>query len=274
MKRITVLLIILLGLLTACRPEAKPLKYVIIPAEDAARSEEQFTPFIEYLSQAIEQEVELMLVADYTAVVEAMKYGHADVARFGPFSYVLATQEADVEAVAVAVKEKTGTPSYKSIIISTADIEDLNGKTFAYVDVASTSGYLAPATYFRRGGVELGEVFFAGSHGAVIEAVKNGTVDAGAIADNRYLTAIQEGVIAEGELHIVWESDPIPNSPVAVQKSMDGRLKERLVRALLNAPQDLVYSTGIGEIGFVKARDNDYDVVREMQKAKESLAGD
>ncbi len=217
--------------------------------------------------------MELILVADYTSVVEAMKYGHADVARFGPFSYVLATQEADVEAVAVAVKEKTGTPFYKSIIISATDIEDLNGKTFAYVDVASTSGYLAPATYFWREGIEPGEVFFAGSHGAVIEAVKNGTVDAGAVADNRYLTAVQEGVIAEKDFFIVWESDPIPNSPVAVQKSMDGQLKDLLITALLDAPQDIVYSTGIGEIGFVEARDSDYDIVRRMQETKERLDG-
>lgn len=251
------------------------MRYVIIPAEEASLSEQQFGPFVEYLSDALDREVELLLVADYTAVVEAMKYGHADVARFGPFSYALAAQEADVEAVAAAVKESTGRAAYHALIVARADrdVASLDGANFAYVDPASTSGYLSPATYLMEAGVELGEVFFAGTHGAVIEAVKNGTVDAGAVADNRYLVALAEGVVGEGELEVLWESDPIPNSPVAVQKTMDAGLRARLVAALLAMPREIVEHTGIGEIGFVEADDSDYDVVRRMQEAKEVLGG-
>lgn len=242
---------------------------VVIPAEAELLTKEQFTPFVEYLSEEIGQAVELKTVADYTAVVEAMKYGHADIARFGPFSYVLATQEADVEAIVVAIKKKTGKPNYRALLIAREAVTDFNGRTMAYTDVGSTSGYLIPATYIQTSSIELGEVFFAGSHGAVIEAVKNGTVDLGAVADNRYYIALEEGIITEGEIVIVWQSDLIPNSPVAVQKSMDAELKQRITEAFLSAPRELVEGLGIGEIGYVLASDNDYEVIRAVQEVLE-----
>lgn len=269
MKRYKILSIVLLcSALLGCRPEVRPLTFVIIPAEEASLSKEQFAPFVEYLSGELGQEIRLLVVADYTAVVEAMKYGHADVARFGPFNYVLATQEAEVEAIAAGIKKKTGKPDYRSLIVARADrgITDINSKSFAYVDVASASGYLVPATYIKKQGVEFAETFFAGSHSAVIAAVKNGTVDAGAIADNRYYVALEEGIIAEGELVVLWESEPIPNSPIAVQKSMEARLKQRLLAALLDAPREVVEQCGVGEIGYALVSDGDYDIIREIQE--------
>lgn len=255
--------------------EVEPLTYVVIPAEEGALSKKQFTPFIEYLSNALGREIELMVVTDYAATTEAMKFGHADIARFGSTAYVLAKDEEhlDIDVVAVAIKKKTGQPSYKSIIVTRADsdVYNLDGASFAYVDVGSTSGHLAPVTYILEEKIELGEIYFAGSHGAVIEAVKNGTVDAGAIADNRYYVALEEGVIDEGEFRILWESDPIFNVPVIVQSSMDQQLKEDLQQALLSAPRDIVESTAIGEIGFVEATDSDYDQIRKMIAAKEQL---
>lgn len=247
-------------------PEPEPLIMVVIPAEAELLTKEQFAPLIDYLTEKIGQTVELMAVADYTAVVEAMKYGHADIARFGPFNYVLATQEADVEAVAVAIKKKTGKPNYRAFLIAQEVITDFNGRTMAYVDISSASGYLIPATYIQANNIELGEVFFAGSHSAVIEAIKNGTVELGAVADNRYYVALEEGVITEGEIVIVWESELIPNSPVAVQKSMDAELKQRVIEAFLSAPKNIVEELGIGETGYVIAIDSDYDPIREVQK--------
>lgn len=232
---------------------------------------EHFAPFVDYLSQELDREIRLLLVSDYTAVVEAMKYGYADIARFGAFSYILATQEADVEAIAAGIKANTGKPTYYALIITKANsgitsIDDLDGASFAYVDVGSTSGYLLPATQFKLRDIEPSEVLFAGSHPAVIEAVKNGSVDAGAIADNRWYVALEEGVIQEGELDIIWQSDPVPNIPITVQKSMDAKLKAKLLQALITVPPEVIQAQGVNEIGYAKISDSDYDVIREVQE--------
>jgi phosphonate transport system substrate-binding protein len=269
MKKVLATLVLLLA---ACAlPEPEPLRYVIIPSEGTERPEEQFAPFVEYLAEELGRDVELVLVPDYAAVVEAMKYGHADIARFGAFSYILATQEADVEAVAVGIKGNTGKPEYHALIVARADrgVTDLNGASFAFSDVGSTSGYLAPITYFNQAGIEPGEVFFSGSHNASIEAVKNGTVDAAGVADNRYITALEEGVIAEGELEILWKSEPIPNAPIVVRGDLEPGLKNRIQQAFLDAPGELVEALGVKEIGYVEVEDGDYDIIRRMQETKD-----
>lgn len=251
----------------------EPLVYVVIPVEDADVARERFAPFVDYLSLRLDRPVELVVATDYAAVVEAMKYGHADLARFGPFSYVLATEETEVEAFAVAVTDIHDAPTYQAIIITLAsrNVEDLNGVSLAYVDVGSTSGYLAPSTYIMESGIELGEEFFAGTHNAVIAAVENGTVDAGCLADIVFFAAAEEGAISADDFDIIWESEPIPESPIAFRKSMDQSLKDAIRSAFLEAPEDIVAHIGLGEVGYVPASDSDYDMIRGILELHEQL---
>lgn len=267
-KKIFLCVLIILYL-SACTPKQKVLNMVVIPSDDAASTEQRYQPFLDYIEDSIDMKVNLMTVADYTAVVEAMKYGHADIARFGPMNYVQATEEAEVEAFVVGIKRDSGKPYYNALIISKPELEDLNGASFAYVDPGSASGYGVPSVYIKEHNIELGQVLFAGSHPAVIEAVKNGSVDAGAVADNRWFTALQENVIAENELKIFATSDPIPNALWAVQSDMDSKLRARLLTAFLAMPEDLAFSLGVDETGFLVANDEDYDIMRKVLEVLE-----
>ena len=79
-------------------------------------------------------------------MIEAMRSNHVEVAYLGPFSYVLGTTVAPIEAFATAETAKSGRTYYHSQIITRKDsgiktIEDLKGKTFAFVDPSSTSGH-------------------------------------------------------------------------------------------------------------------------------------
>jgi len=270
----------IVGIIVGCSLSRKPaseqpLRFVIIPAEEATLSREQFAPMMDYLGECMDTAIALYLVSDYAAVVEAMKYGHADIARFGPLSYVLGTQEADIEVIAVTVKGKTNSPTYQAYIIARRDrhVTELNGVSFAFTDVGSTSGYLAPQTYFRAEGIEPGQVFFSGSHNASIAAVQNGTVDAGAVASNRYDVAVQNGVIGKDELEILWASDPIPANPIAVQKAMPEQQKALLLKCLVAIPKVVIERCATGEVGLVPATDADFDFVRDMQAALEEDGG-
>lgn len=254
--------------------EEGPLIFVVIPAEEGSLTEEQYAPFLEYLTNSIGREVELKTVSDYNAVIEALKYGHADIGRPSTASYVLAKDEGvGIEVFAFAINGSTGKPSYQSYIIARTDrgITDLNGKTVAFADPGSTSGYLVPMVYFMEAGIETGKIFFAGSHSAVIEAVKNGTVDVGTVADKRLTIALKEGVITEGEVEILWQSDPIPNVPYVVRGDMDEKLKAAIKAAWLNAPLDVIEAQAINEIGYIEAKDSDLDPVREVQALKAKL---
>jgi len=261
--------------LSACAKEEEPLKMALIPGGEAIAEVERYEPIAAYLAEQIGRDIEMVMCTDYTAVVIALKTGDADIARFGPFSYLLAVEEAKVEIIVRGVKKSTGKDAYHGYIITRADsgiktLDDLKGKTFAFVDVASTSGYLIPQAVLKDAGIDpendFAETFFAGSHPAVIEAVKAGQVDAGAIADNRWEDALEAGVIQEGELFIVYKTDPIPMSPEVVRSGMDPELKKKIQDAYLNMPSELS-EQAVGKIsGYVIAVDSDYDFLRDVAK--------
>ena len=261
--------------LGGCAKEEEPLKMAVIPAGEAIAEVERYEPIAAYLGEQIGKEIELVVSTDYTAVITALKVGDADIARLGPFSYLLAVEEAKAEIIVRGVKKSTGKDAYHGYIISRADsgiktLDDLKGRTFAFTDVASTSGYLIPQAVLKGAGIDpekdFAEMFFAGSHPAVIEVVKAGKVDAGAIADNRWEDALEAGVIKEGELSIIFTTDPIPMSPEVVRSGMDPELKKKIQDAYLNMPSELS-EQAVGKIsGYVIAVDSDYDFLREVAK--------
>jgi len=223
---------------------------------------------MDYLSTALGKPVELLFVTDYAAATEALKYGHADIVRYGSSSYVLAEQEVDIIPIASIANDDGALMSYQSYIITRADsgIISLEGATFAYVDIGSTTGYLLPATYLKKNNIELGKVFYAGSHPAVIEAIKNGTVDAGAIASTRWVAAVEQGVIEADELHILWKSLLIPRGPMVVHADMPVELRQAITDALINAPPDIVAQCNLDSNRFGPAPPDVYEPIREAQR--------
>ncbi|MDR1373556.1 MAG: phosphate/phosphite/phosphonate ABC transporter substrate-binding protein, partial [Treponema sp.] len=102
------------------------------------------------LSAALGINVREINAADYNAVVEAMRTKHADIVYYGPVSYVQAAERAGAEAmVTPAIFGDKSRAGYTSKIIVKAGspiktLQDLRGKTFAFVDPASTSGNYVP----------------------------------------------------------------------------------------------------------------------------------
>src|SRR5262245_45199295 len=103
---------------------AKPgvLTVGFIPAEDSRAMVRQSQAILDIVAQHTGMKVDTFVGSDYNATIEALRAGHIDVALLGPFSYVLATTVAPVEAFAVTVIARTMQPSYKSIIIASKDL--------------------------------------------------------------------------------------------------------------------------------------------------------
>lgn len=253
-------------ILTSCAQPERPLIYVELPAEDAASTREDWQPLMDYLSDQLGRTVELKTVTDYAAVVEALKYGHADIARFGPSGYVLAEKEVDIISIASVANDDGSLMSYRSYIVARPGLTTLEGATLAYVDIGSTSGYLVPATYIKKQGIQLGETVFAGSHPAVIEAVKNGSVDAGATCDTRWLSAIEQDVIEADELVILWQSDPMPRGAIVVRAELPESLRTAIQDAFLSAPPEIVKQCNLQNDRFGPAPPDVYEPFREIQK--------
>ncbi len=256
--------------------EIKVLRWGLIPADDAASMLRQYQPVVDYLSQKLGMEVTLQVTSDYTAAVEAMRYKHIDIAWFGPFTYVLAADEAGAEPLVVGVRRDSGLSTYKTVFITKADsgiktLDDLKGRSFAFVDPASTSGCLIPKKILLDNGIDIQKDFstsyYAGTHNAVELAVKNGSVDAGADSDTSYSLMVKAGQIDPNVNVIIYESPPIPGSPIVVRGDLPQDLKDKIQQALIDMDQQIIYTVqGWGDIAkYVKVTPSDYDIIRETR---------
>jgi phosphonate transport system substrate-binding protein len=257
--------------------EIKVLKIGLIPADDAAEMLRSYEPVREYLSEELGIPVEIQVTSDYTAAIEAMKYKHIDMAWFGPFSYIIASNVAGAEAIVNGVRRSDGKSDYHSIIVTRADsginsLEDLKGKTFAFVDPASTSGNLMPRKILTENGIDPEKDFinyyYAGTHNAAEYAVANGKVDAAADSDNSYDRMVSEGEIDPDVNKIIYESESIPGSPIAIRGDLPKELKEKITQVLINMNEQTIHKVnGWGDISsYQKVSDSDYDIIREIAK--------
>lgn len=286
-KKILLILLCFTIFLTSCgtkenitgetTKEIKILKMGLIPADDAQEMLRAYEPIKEYLSEKLGIPVEIQVTSDYTAAIEAMRYKHIDMAWFGPFSYIMAANVAGAEAIVNGVRRSDGRSDYHSIIITRADsgietLEDLKGKSFAFVDPASTSGNLIPRKMLIENGIDPDNDFkisyYAGTHNAVLLAVANGKVDAGASSDNVFDRMLKEGQVDPGVNVIIYKSDPIPGSPIVVRGDLPIELKQKIQEALINMGEETIGKVdGWGNIEkYQKVSDSDYDIIRETAK--------
>jgi phosphonate transport system substrate-binding protein len=184
------------------------------------------------------------VATSYAGVIEAMGAGRADVAWLSTFAYVIAHQKYGVEVRLVAVR--FGSPFYRAEIIAGSSsgingLADLRGKRFAFVDPASTSGYLFPLAGLKKAGYDpqtfFGQTVFAGSHPNVVVAVYQSRADAGAVYEDARADMQKQFPDVMQKLKVVWKSDPIPNDTVSFRKGLPQDAKDRITLALLRFSQ-------------------------------------
>jgi phosphonate transport system substrate-binding protein len=223
--------------------------------------------------------VEPLGVADYTALVEALRFQKVDLAYLGPAAYLQARQRADAVPLAQEIPA-SGEPSYHGIVVVRADspatkFEDLRARRFAFVEPKSTSGYLAPTVHIIE---DLGSspeqyfarVQFAGSHQAVLVAVANGHVDGGATNELDLLRMFEKGLYKSSDFKTIWTSEPIPGAVIVARSQMPADERERVGRAIL-AYADPVGLERMQNKGFVATEDSRFDSVRRMEAVKAKL---
>ncbi len=66
-----------------------------VPSQEQETLQDDIQPFIDVLENALGIKVEGIVTTDYTGLVTAMGTGQADLGAFGPFGFVLATQQFD-----------------------------------------------------------------------------------------------------------------------------------------------------------------------------------
>ncbi len=238
---------------------------VVIAIQPTVASDEMLSkakPLQNFLEKSLgaRTKVEIYVPTSYAAVVESLRFGHAQVAFMSAWPSQLAVRLGGAEVALAEIrqvlhgKEKVEAPYYYSNWVVAPDspykdLQSLKGKSACFPSPISTSGFVAPMGRM----VELNllpaadgkeadpkaffkEVLFGGGYGQCWQALKQGQVDTTIIAGD-----VPEKLYNEvlGATRTIETQGPIPSHAVVLSKELKDPLRSRVIQSIgkLSAPE-------------------------------------
>lgn len=174
------------GPATAVSDPTRPITFATVPLGDDPTAANPIEVFAELFEESTGRKVEVREVPDYLSVVEALRAGHVDMGMMSGFPSALAVATGEVDALVAFGGD--GKPVSTCVVLEGSPVTtlaDLRGKTVAFADQASSSGYFMPVYMLHQAGLERGvdyQAIFAGGHEGSFAALKQGQVDAACTA--------------------------------------------------------------------------------------------
>lgn len=255
----------------------------MVPSREAEAIVDSLEPIAAMLSERIGIPVETFVSTNFVGLVEAMGTGRVHVGMFGPAGLVQAMDAHGAEPLLASVRQ--GSTTYRSQFNVRCDsgidsFDDLRGKTIAWVDPGSASGYQFPYVTLRdQYGIDPDTEMtgiFAGSHDAAMLAVYLGDVDVAVTfggspgSDGRETIEADYPDVKE-QVCILGYSADIPNDGMVVVPDLDDGLKEKIAQAFIDiadTPEGEALTQALFNVTeFARVDDPSvYDVVREVSR--------
>ena len=259
------------------------------PNESTTESADARNGLAEDLGEFLGCEVEEIQASDYNAIIEALRTGQADMAYMGSQALALGVERTNLEPI--VMKAEDGDPDkaiYHSVFITNSanddinSIEDIKGKTMAFVDPDSTSGNLVPTAeiikafpddnlnsdILHTNGEFFEAVSFSGSHQAGLQAIVKGDVDVVPISDQILASEIANGNAAEDDVKIIHESGAIPADAMVVAEHVDQDTRDKLTDFLTSYDNEEYFTDVIKVPGarFIPCDMSDYEEIIELNQ--------
>lgn len=259
------------------------------PNESTTDSTDARSTLAKDLGKVINMEVKEIQASDYTAIIEALRTGKADMAYMGALAVAMGAERAGVTPI--VMKAPNGDKAqavYHSVFVTQKDnseinsIKDFKGKTIAFVDPDSTSGNLVPTSEIMKAFPDLhltnekihtnGEFFeavsFSGKHQAGLQAVIKGDVDIVPISDQIMASEFKNGNADENAVKVVHSSAAIPAEAMVISKTVNEDLKKTLTKFLVEYNNKDYFDKVIkkADARFVECSMEDYQPIVELNK--------
>lgn len=262
----------------AARPPNRRLVLALVPQENPEKLAGDIRVITEWLTRELGLPVSGFVTSDHAAAVEALRGGNADISFMGALPYVIAHREVGAEVLLAEIYR--GKPGYRGRVFvrrggGITQLAQLRGKSIAFADPVSESGYLYPLETFVAAGLLargadpksfFGEVYFAGGYQQAIQAMVEGLVDAAGVSEYADLLLTREQ-----QPLVTWiaESEMIPSHTVIARRGLDPALRERFVATMLklNQPDNRhLLQYVYGPDGYVRAEHAMYVPVEALAR--------
>ncbi|MEJ8835059.1 putative selenate ABC transporter substrate-binding protein [Ramlibacter sp. AN1133] len=210
-----------------------------IPDESPTELARKAEPLAKYLEKKLGTKVEFTPVTDYAAAVEALVNKQVDLAWFGGFTFVQASQRSGGKIVPLVQREED--EKFRSVFITTnpaiRSLADLKGHNFSFGSQSSTSGHLMPRSFLLSAGIDpdrdLKRVAYSGAHDATVAAVASGKVDAGALNISVWEKLVADKKVDPAKVRVFYTTPTYFDYNWSVHADMPAATREKLARAFL-----------------------------------------
>ncbi|WP_157950483.1 phosphate/phosphite/phosphonate ABC transporter substrate-binding protein [Pannonibacter carbonis] len=208
------------------------------------------------IKEKVELPVQFFPATDYAGVMQGLLAGQLEMAGLGPVGYagIMLQDENAVEPFVVS-SNVDGSLGYYSVIITRADsgitdLEGLKGKSLAWADPNSSSGYLYPKAGLELADIKIDEYFsstgFSGGHEQSVLAVLDKQYDSAATWSSmmgekaegytrgNIRRMVDKGMLKMDDINIVWQSGLIPNGPTVIRKDLPAEFKAAMLDLYTN----------------------------------------
>ncbi|MGY4307887.1 phosphonate transport system substrate-binding protein [Bradyrhizobium sp. USDA 4369] len=250
----------------------EPIRFAVgptLPTPDDSRR--AWDPLFKKIAEKLGRPYTLAATTDWAGTAVALASGQVDISFVGPWGYVLAKREGG--AIPLAMLKLDGLTYYHAIVVARPGLsitkwpEDAKGLRISFADMASTSGWLIPAYWFKQRGIDPKSYFQyrdGATHAANETAVANGQVDVATDNDRNRQLMIEKGILKPEASNIVWRSDPIPNSLIAARADLDPSIVDTVRQLLLDLSEEQAKALMPEHYtGFAPTKDSDFALIEE-----------
>ena len=234
-----------------------------------------YQQIVDYLAGKLEMPAEMVHRTTYDEIDRMLENRQVDVAFICSAPYINDKDAFGVELLVAPVVD--GKTTYRSNIIVHRDsnitsVDDLAGKTFAFVDPKSNTGRLypfyllaqrnqAPDAFFSR-------YFYSYSHNKSVEMVAKKKADGASVDSAVYAYMLAENSPYARQTKIIHQSPEFGIPPVVVPPGLPLFLKTRIREIFLGMhldPKGKNILSAMRIERFVEVPDSNYDLIRKMR---------
>ena len=268
------------------RTQYPTINFGVLTLENQMTTVDRYNIYIAYAEKKLGVKIKLFQASDYAGVGQALIAGHLQMARIGGAGYASAWLDCNgcIEP-SVTTEGLDGTTGYLSILTVRTDspyqsLEDLKGKSIAFADPNSTSGYIVPMVMLTKAGIDpdkfFGKTSFSGGHEQSVIALLKGTYDAvytwtaknDSFGNLRMM--MDKGLLKRDQVRIIGTSDPIRNPLLAVRTELPAQMKKDIAQMYFDMAtenQAVLRAAAQGDVKrYVAVTHEDYATQVEARK--------